>query len=150
MENYEEYYDVIKQNIESCNNEYDEFIKYGPDIFRLLTDILNVKKLDPIIRLKVSAALGYFVAPYDIIPEKVYGALGYIDDIYISAYVLKDIENELGLGYLESIWEGNNNLKEVVDECYENSSEILGDKVKDIIKYTGLDYFENDITNNND
>lgn len=142
MESYEEYYDVIKQNLESSKKEYDDFIKYGPDIFRLLTDILNVKKIDPIIRLKVSSALGYFVAPYDIIPEKVYGPLGYIDDIFISVYVLKDIEDDLGLGYLESIWEGNQNLKDVVDECYENSTEILGDKINDIIKYIGLDYFE--------
>lgn len=142
MENYEEFYDVIKQNIQSSDKEYDEFIDYSPELFRLLTDILNVKQIDPIIRLKVSAALGYFVAPYDIIPEKVYGPLGYIDDIFISVYVLKDIEDDLGLGYLESIWEGNKNLKDVIEECYENSKEILGDKIDDIIKYIGLDYFK--------
>ena len=76
MENYKEFYDTIKENLNSYNKEYENFIDYTPDIFRLLTDILNTKEIDPQIRLKISSALGYFVAPYDIIPEQVYGPFG--------------------------------------------------------------------------
>ena len=68
--------------------------------------------------------------------------LGYIDDIFISVYVLKDIEDDLGFGNLESMWEGNQDLKIAMDECYDHSKEILGDKVDEIIKYVGLDYFK--------
>ena len=39
-------------------------------------------------RLEISAAIAYYVAPDDIIPEEIYGPYGYIDDIFISVYVL--------------------------------------------------------------
>ena len=108
----------------------------------LLTDILNEKKISPVIRLKISAALAYFVAPYDIIPERIFGPMGFVDDIYISVLVLKNIENDLGMGYLESLWKGDNDLSDVLEECYENSIDILGEEVYKIIKYVGLDYLK--------
>lgn len=140
MENFKEFHEILKENLDSSNEEYDKFIDNGPDIFKLLINILNEKKIEPEIRLKISAAIAYFVAPHDVLPEIVYGPWGYVDDIFISIYVLKDIEDELGFGYLESLWEGDQDLKKVIDECYENSKEILGDKVNDIIAYVGLNY----------
>ena len=64
--------------------------------------------------------------------------MGFVDDIYISVLVLKNIENELGMGYLESLWKGDNDLSKVLEECYENYIDILGDEVNKIIKYVGL------------
>ena len=39
--------------------------------------------------------------------------MGFVDDIYISVLVLKNIENDLGMGYLESLWKGDNDLSDV-------------------------------------
>ena len=139
MGNFKEYYDILKENIDSYENEYENFIVFGPDIYRLLTDILNENNINPIIRLKISTAIAYFVAPYDIISEQIYGPMGYIDDIFISVYVLKNIEDDLGFGYLNSLWKGEHELKDVIDECYENSVRILGDRTTDILEYVGLD-----------
>ncbi len=82
--------------------------------------------------------LAYYVAPFDIIPEQIYGPYGYIDDIYVCAYVIKDIAQELGYDYLENLWEGDEDLEIVVNECYDKSEEILEDKVDDVLGYVGL------------
>ena len=140
MENFKEFSDVLIENLKNSDKEYDKFIDNAPALYTLLTDILNEKKIEPIIRLKISTALAYFVAPYDIIPEKIYGPMGYVDDIYITVLVLKNIENDLGLGYLETLWKGDRDLNEVIEECYEISNDILGGEVKRIIEYVGLDY----------
>lgn len=144
MENFKEFSDVLIDYLKNYDKEYDEFINNAPALYLLLIDILNEKKIDPVIRLKISAALAYFVAPYDIIPEKIYGPMGFVDDIYITVLVLKNIKNELGMGYLESLWKGNGDLTEVIEECYENSIDILGEEVNKIIKYVGLDYLKID------
>lgn len=136
--NFKDYYDVLKENLESYEGEYDKIVDYSPKLFKLLTDILNEKVIDSESRLKISAAIGYFVAPFDIIPEQIYGPDGYIDDIYICAYVIKEIGDELGYEFLENLWESEDDLKQVIEECYSKSEGILGDKTNLVLGYIGI------------
>lgn len=135
---FKDFYDIIKENLESYDEEYDDFINYGPDFFKLLIESLNDKKMKSKLRLRVSAALAYYVAPFDIIPETIYGPYGYIDDIFICLYVLKDIERELGYEFLEDLWENERSLNEVMDECYSKSKAIVDDKIDYMLEYVGL------------
>lgn len=137
--NFKEFYEVLKDNLESYEDSYDQFIDYGPELFKLLTEILNEKEIKPNIRLKVCAAIAYYVTPYDIISEQIYGPFGYIDDIFICCFVLNEIKNDIGYGTLEKLWDRDKSLNDVILECYEKSSEILGDKKQSIIEYVGLD-----------
>ena len=91
--NFKDYIDVLEENLRSYEGEYNKIVDYSPILFKLLTDILNEKIISSETRLKISAALGYFVAPFDIIPEQIYGPDGYIDDLYIVSYVLMEYYN---------------------------------------------------------
>lgn len=135
---FKDFYDVLRENLDSYRGEYERFIDYGPDIYKLLTDILNEKSLNPKLRMKICTSLGYFVVPFDIIPEQIYGPYGYIDDIFLCTYVLKDIREEKGTLFLEEFWEGDEEIEDVLDVCYNQSKEILGDKVRDILNYVGF------------
>ena len=135
---FKDFYDIIKENLESYDEKYDDFINYGPELFKLLIETLNDKKMKSKLRLEVSAALAYYVAPFDIIPETIYGPYGYIDDIFICLYVLRDIERELGYKFLEDLWENERNLNEVMDECYSKSKAIVDDKIDYMLEYVGL------------
>lgn len=136
--NFKDFYDVLRENLNFYEEEYDEFIDYGPDLFKLLTEILNEKNVDSNIRLKVCAAIAYYVAPFDIIPETIYGPKGYVDDIFVCTYVLKEIKNELGIEFLEDLWEGEQDLKYVLTESYEKSKLVVEDKIDIILEYIGL------------
>lgn len=136
--NFKDYHDVLKENLDSYDGDYEKIVDYSPKLFKLLTDILNEKVIESESRLKISAAIGYFVAPFDIIPEQIYGPNGYVDDIFICTYVIKDIGDELGYEFLESLWEGEEELKEVIEECYKRSEEVLGDKTDLVLGYIGL------------
>lgn len=142
---FKEFYDVLRENLDSYEGDYEDFVNYGPELFKLLTNILEEKRIEPEIKLKVSAAIAYFVIPYDVIPEQIYGPSGYIDDIFVCAHVIGDIKNDLGYGMLESIWDNQEDLNDIIEECYEKSSAILEEKTDEILKYVGLDYqFENE------
>ncbi len=135
---FKDFYDVIRDNLENYDGDYEDFIDYGPDLFKLLTDVLNENEVNALIRLKISAAIAYYVAPFDIIPETIYGPDGYIDDIFVCLYVLKEIEEEMGFEFLEELWEGDNDLRKVLDECYIKSRDVVEDKIDHILKYVGL------------
>ena len=135
---FKDFYDVIRENLNSYRGEYERFIDYSPDLFKLLADVLNEKSLKQKLRLKVCAALGYFVAPYDIIPEEIYGPYGYIDDVFLCTFVINEIEKKMGYDFLDMLWEGDEELEDVLDICYEQSMEILDEKTDEILSYVGL------------
>lgn len=139
MENeFKDFYDVLSENLESYHGEYASFIDHGPLLFKLLTEILNEKEIAQELRLDISAAIAYYVVPMDVIPEQIYGPYGYIDDIYITVYVIKKVAEEFGYGFLQDKWEGEGKLEDIVNECYEKSVEVLQEKAESVLTYVGL------------
>lgn len=135
---FKDFYDVLRENLDNYDGDYQDFIDYGPDLFKLLTDVLNENEVTADIRLKISAAIAYYVVPFDIIPETIYGPDGYIDDIFVCLYVLKEIEDEMGFEFLEELWESDTDLRLALDECYDKSKDVIDDKKDAILKYVGL------------
>ena len=92
------------------------------------------------IRLEICGAIAYYVVPMDVIPEQIYGPYGYIDDIFMSVYALRKVADEYGYEFLQEVWENDNNIKDVMDECYENALDVLEDEdIKAILTYIGLE-----------
>lgn len=135
---FKDFYDTLIENLDSFEGDYASFIDCGPNLFNLLCDLLSQKEINKDMRLEISAAIAYFVAPDDIIPEEIYGPYGYIDDIFISVFVLRKVADEFGYEFLQHLWKQDSNVKEIIDDCYNNSLELLEDKVYPILVYVGL------------
>ena len=136
---FKDFYDVIKENLENYEGVYVSFIDYGPDLFNLLCKLLYVKSIDNYSRLKLNAAIAYYVIPLDRISEQRYGPYGYIDDIFLTVYVLRDMADKYGYDFLQKYWDGDNNIQIILNECYNKSLEFLNDDIiNDILKHAGL------------
>ncbi len=135
---FKNFSDVMRENICSYEGKYDGFIDYCPDLFKLLTDILDDENIDSEMRLEICAAIAYFVVPLDVIPEQIYGPIGYIDDIFLCCYVINYIVESLGWERVNELWQCDKDLQEVLDECYSKSIAMLGGKTNDILVYVGL------------
>ena len=138
MSEFKDFYDTLIENLEGYEGEYAYFINCGPNLFNLLCDLLSQKEINREMRLEISAAIAYYVAPDDIIPEEIYGPYGYIDDIFVSVYVLRKVAKEFGYDFLQNFWNHDTNVKEVMDDCYDNSLDLLEDKVHAVLSYVGL------------
>ncbi len=136
---FRDFYDIIKENLENYEGVYVSFIDYGPDLFNLLCKLLYVKSIDDYSRLKLNAAIAYYVIPLDRISEQHYGAYGYIDDIFLTVYVLRDIADKYGYDFLQKHWIDDSNVQIILNECYNESVKFLNDDViNDILKHAGL------------
>lgn len=135
---FKDYYDTLKENLRKYTGEYDKFIDYGPDLFKLLTKILSIDEIEKEERLKINAAIAYFVVPYDIIPEQIYGPYGYVDDIYLATHVINEITKKIGYEVINDLWNSDENLQEIVDLCHKRSKKIVGEDTKAILVYAGL------------
>lgn len=135
---YENFYNLLFENLESFRGKHAFFINYGPKFFKLLVDLLENEDLENGFKLKVCAAIAYFVVPNDVVPEDVYGAYGYIDDIFLSTYVIKLVAERYGYRMLERYWEDDRDLEEVIYECHERSKEMLREKTFKVLEYVGF------------
>ena len=134
---FKDFYDTLLENLDNYTGEYESFIDYGPALFKLLCDLLN-EDIDKSLRLPICGAIAYYVTPEDIIPEQVYGPYGYIDDIYISSYVLRMVGDVHGWEFIESV-SSNSEISKIINECEVKSKEILSeDEIKSIKSYIGL------------
>ena len=135
---FKDFYDTLVENLEIYTGEYESFIDYGPSLFKLLCDLLN-SDIDDSLRLPICGAIAYYVTPDDVIPESVYGPYGYIDDIYLSSYVLKLVAKAHGYEFIQEKCPDSFNVQDIVEECEAKSLEILKDEeVKSIVSYIGL------------
>ena len=138
----ETYYDLLREQIiqfKTDGTEFDETIIYVPDLFRFLADLLDQEVLDREARIMIDIALAYFVAPGDVLPEDAYGAMGYIDDMFVCCHVLKTLLPQYQSTFL-SLWKLDENMEEVLDRCYNYSSRFLDDKglKGKVMRYSGL------------
>ena len=133
---FKDFYDTLLENLDNYDGEYESFINYGPNLFKLLCDLLNTD-IDVSLRLPICGAIAYYVTPDDVISEQIYGPYGYIDDIYLASYVLKMVADKHGYDFLQQ--NSNFEVEPIVKECEMKSLEILNkDEVDSIIAYIGL------------
>ena len=134
------FYESLSMSLEGEeDNVYWEIIKYTPSFFKLLCKVQADKRISWHVKLIVNSALSYFVIPNDIIPEEEYGAKGYIDDVFVCAYVLKGIKDETGgKNIIFDNWEGEGEIDEIIDVVYRESRKVVGDKYKKILNFVGL------------
>lgn len=139
MEGFKDFYNTLVENLDSYNGEYASFIDCGPNLFNLLCDLLEQPGIDRELRRDISSAIAYYVVPMDVVPEQIYGPYGYTDDIFISVYVLRKVAEEYGYEFLQNIWKRDNNVKEVMDDCYNKSTDLLKEEQMDLVLlYVGL------------
>jgi uncharacterized membrane protein YkvA (DUF1232 family) len=134
------YYDFLKHELDNFQGDFDKFILYIPDFFKLLCDLLD-EDFDKQDRRIINSALAYFVVPNDVIPEEIYGPMGYVDDVFVCVKVLKKLQEKYGLQMLARLWNCDEELDEVLDYSYEKSLEILKEQnvVEHVLEYAGVD-----------
>jgi uncharacterized membrane protein YkvA (DUF1232 family) len=96
------YYDFLKYELDNFQGDFDSFILYIPDFFKLLCNLLD-EDFDKQDRRIINSALAYFVVPNDVILEEIYGPMGYVDDVFVCVKVLKKLQEKYGLEKLATV-----------------------------------------------
>ena len=121
------YQDFLKEELDNFEGDFDKFILYIPEFFKLLCDLLD-EDLSKEEKQKINCALAYFVVPNDVIPEDIYGPMGYVDDIFVCAIVLKELKEKHGLELITKHWQYDEDFESVLKVSYEKSLNILKEK----------------------
>jgi len=133
------YHDFLKYELDNFEGNFPNFVKYIPEFFKLLCDLLG-EDIEKEMKRKINSALAYFVLPNDVISEEIYGPAGYIDDIFACCVVLKEIKEKYGLEMIKQNWDYDEDFDHVLDICYDESKKELEEKelVEAVLKASSL------------
>lgn len=128
---------VVRDNVSEYRGWFD-IVKWAPIFATTLMVLSHDPRLQPRHRGWVQAALAYFVTPDDVVSEEKHGAYGYIDDIFVSAYVSDRIAREAGWRVIEEAWKGELPAEVVARSVLEREQELLGDQGEEALRSAGL------------
>jgi uncharacterized membrane protein YkvA (DUF1232 family) len=130
--------ELLQQEIAFYEGRHDDLIYLAPDFYRLLTRLLDDPRLPPGLRPLISSGIAYFILPADIIAEELHGPYGYVDDIWLCAYVADVVSQQLGdEDILTENWEGEAPLIPLIREVLDKERDLIGDERDRILWYTG-------------
>lgn len=132
---------LIQEDIDGYDGLHAELVAHVPAFFRLLSGILEDPRLPGRLRLLVLAAIAYFVVPGEIMPEDLEGPHGYVDDLFLSAWVARLVRQQVGEdGILTENWDGEVPLLPLVGEILAREIELVGEQRELILWFIGYEY----------
>lgn len=117
---------------------HSDIILLMPDLFDMLSHLLDDGRVHKEARQKVCQAIAYFITPFDLLPEEVYGVEGYIDQCYVALYVLTNLQSQLPDHVVDEAWEGEGTFKEIVSLLPELERQMLPENIQKVHRYLGL------------
>ncbi len=123
---------------ESKNTRWTEYLLAAPDLFYLLWKLSLDENVPSDEKLKLVAAIAYFISPLDLMPEMFLGPVGYLDDIAVAAYVLDGLINRTNPEIVEKYWAGEADLLQLLKRIIQSADKMVGSglwkKLKNVVK----------------
>jgi uncharacterized membrane protein YkvA (DUF1232 family) len=130
--------ELLQKEIAFYEGRHDDLIYLAPDLYRLLTRLLDDPRLPSELRPLISSGIAYFILPADIIAEELHGPYGYVDDIWLCAFVADVVSQQLGdEAILVENWEREAPLIPLIREVLDKERDLIGDERERILWYTG-------------
>ena len=131
---------MLEKDVSGYEGEFSQLIAQAPALYRMMTGLLDDRDLPRSMSPLVIAAIAYFILPEDIIPEEKYGPVGYVDDIYLCAFVANEVAKQSSSpDILARNWDGNVPVTALIREILDREKELIGDKKDRIMQYIGYD-----------
>ena len=134
---YKGFVDNLEEVSKNYSGKHKKLIKYLPSLFNLLCKIIQDNRSTWSTKLIVSSTLGYFVLPEDVIPDSDEEA-GYLDDLFLVAFTLKQINISPDSDLIEKNWDGDEDIGRIIKQIYEETQDLLGSASEEIIGLVGL------------
>ena len=114
---------------EGSSNQWSKYIMWAPDLFYLLWKLSTDPDVPKSERVKLIAAIAYFISPIDLIPEGLLGPFGFADDIVLAAFVLHGLIDKTDPQIVQKHWMGDDDVLEVIKKIILISDKFVGEKI---------------------
>ena len=114
--------------------KWSEYLLLAPDLFHLLAKLAMDKDIPSKEKAKIAGALAYFISPIDLVPEALFGPIGYLDDVALAAYVINSVMKNCDDTIITRHWAGEEDVLKLVQQIVDVGADMLGNKIWDKLK----------------
>lgn len=107
-------------------NKWGDILLAAPDLFYLLWKLSIDAEVPMKSKTILAAAIVYFISPIDLLPEALFGPVGYLDDIALSAFVLNMVINDTSAQLVRKYWAGEHDVLLLIKNILANADRFLG------------------------
>jgi len=134
---------LLEKDISGYSGDFSDLIHQAPALYRLMTRLLDDRSLPSRMSPLIIAAIAYFILPEDVIPEEKFGPLGYVDDIYLCAFVAAQVIMKTGSEeIITRNWDGSTPVIPLIRDILAREKELIGDMKEKIMEYIGYEQLE--------
>jgi len=134
------FFEILKAELADYDGPYEDLISWAPRFVEFFGSMLEDTRVLRPARQLINSALGYFVLPFDVLPETSMGGFGYLDDLYLCAYVAHLLQCEPAFAeLLDEHWAYDRPLGAVVGEVLATTAKALSaDDRAQVLFFSGL------------
>ncbi len=122
----DDFYRGLRQQVGGYTGAYAEYVLLVPDLFVLLTRLMLDRRVDSKQKAYLGAAVAYVVSPVDLIPERIFGVLGYLDDLAVMVAALNMALNDIDRQVVLEHWSGRADLLDTVQKVLAQADQLIG------------------------
>jgi len=130
---------MLRNEIAHYRGRFADQVWLVPDLFRMLTNLLEDGRVDAESRRLITTALAYFITPFELLPKELHGPEGYLDQVYLCLWVVNELRGALPDHVLEDAWEGEGEAISIIKQELPVVEKQIGQgEIAQMLRYLGL------------
>ncbi|MBW3564079.1 MAG: DUF1232 domain-containing protein [Acidobacteria bacterium] len=111
-----------------------DFLLLAPDVFILLFRLFNDDRVSAKNKALLGSGLAYFIFPLDVVPEAIFGPIGFLDDLVFGVYILNKMLTDTDEEILRQHWSGDVDLLAMIRKVLMSAEKLVSRQFVDRIR----------------
>ena len=122
----DEFYRQLRDKVAGYSGPYAEYVLLAPDLVMLMSRLMLDPRVEARHKAYLGAALAYVISPIDLLPERVFGLPGYLDDVAVIVAALHNLLNEVDPQIVLEHWSGSGDLLATIQKFLGQADGLVG------------------------
>jgi len=122
----DEFYRTLREKVAGYTGAYADSVLLVPDLFLLVARLMLDPRIEGRHKVYMGAALAYVISPIDLLTERRFGPIGYLDDLVVIVAALNVLVNEADRQVVLEHWSGKEDLLETIRKVLAQADQLVG------------------------
>ena len=95
----------------------------------LLWRLVNDGRVNGKAKVLLGSGLAYYIFPFDLVPEALFGPMGFLDDLVLGVYLLNKMLGETDAEIVREHWSGDEDVLVVIQRVLGSAESLVGTKL---------------------
>jgi uncharacterized membrane protein YkvA (DUF1232 family) len=132
-------YRTIRDKVAGYTGAYADYVLLVPDVFLLITRLMLDPRIEAKHKVYLGAAVAYVISPIDLLSERRFGPIGYLDDLVVVVAALNMLLNEVDQRIILEHWSGKEDLLGTIQRVLAQADQLIGKgRLQKILETIGI------------